>query len=134
MVPLVNRIKGFEERHKSVAPKYLAAALDRSLFFSPSNMSLNLKDHIFEGSSRVVQSGHHTRHDSSKKGYSNIFRNRSLVPSEADDLTSPKGSMARQENYLQKISSEKRNIVSMKKFANSGMGPSHKPYFVRKIS
>ena len=44
LAPLLSRIKGFEERHKSVAPKYKAAAKDKSLYFSPSNMTLGLKD------------------------------------------------------------------------------------------
>ena len=51
LAPLLNRIKGFEQRHKSVAPKYKAAAQDRSLYFSPSNMTLGLKDQIYDGSS-----------------------------------------------------------------------------------
>jgi hypothetical protein len=70
---------------------------------------------------------------SGKKGYPNIFSSRTLVPSDHEGLTSPKGSMMRQENYLEKMKSEKRNMLSMKKFANSGHGPDHKhPFFVRK--
>jgi len=50
-----------------------------------------------------------------------------------NNLTSPKGNMMRQEQYLKKITSEKRNIVAMKRFSNSGFGHSGYPYFVRKV-
>jgi len=98
-------------------------------------MTLGLKDQIYDGKSpRSIQSGHHSRMVASgKKGYPNIFSSRTLVPSDHEGLTSPKGSMMRQENYLEKMKSEKRNMLSMKKFANSGHGLDHKhPFFVRK--
>ena len=93
-------------------------------------MTLGLKDRIFQDS-RPLGSGSEMRQEPKKSGYPNIFSHRSI---DHGGLTSPKGSMIRQENYLAKITSEKRNMLSMKKFANSGMGPSRKhPYFVRKI-
>ena len=78
------------------------------------------------------------------KGYKNIFSTRSLAPGKPggpplemdpfSGLTSPKGNMMRQEAYLKKITSEKRNIVAMKRFSNSGFGQSGYPYFVRKVA
>uniref|UniRef100_A0A7S3MYR5 Uncharacterized protein n=1 Tax=Strombidium inclinatum TaxID=197538 RepID=A0A7S3MYR5_9SPIT len=86
-----------------------------------------------------------------KIGYPNIFSNRSLFPVSPSKVTAPvvapdpsieggkslltpKGSMFRQEMYLKKISSEKRNMLSLKRFNNSGFGRDHgHPNFIRKI-
>lgn len=89
-----------------------------------------------------MQTLNNSNFSSKKKGYRNIFSNRSLAPgatggppldSSLDGLTSPKGNLMRQEIYLQKITSEKRNIVAMKRFSNSGFGQGGYPYFVRKV-
>lgn len=50
--PLIMQVKEslIKERHNSVAPRHKVKAENQSLYFSPSNMKLGLRDAIYGGS------------------------------------------------------------------------------------
>ena len=160
--PVLQQVKGaLERRHQSVAPKHVLAAEGRSLYYSPSHAKLGVVDRIFadkgnlEAQSRANSAIRPAAHPGTTrfggKGYPNIFSTRTLNPNQLDDSPRQNQSMAgpspldsvsagpqeafvRQEIFLQKITSEKRNMAAKKRFANSGFGQGHgHKYFVRKI-
>lgn len=151
-------------RHQSVAPKHVLAAEGRSLYYSPSHIKLGVVDRIFHengslaaqsrGNSKLAQRDQPSTTRFGGKGYPNIFSARTLNPNELVEsrkqhagtslaggsgldsvsLAGPQETYMRQEIFLQKITSEKRNMLAHKRFANSGFGQQHgHKYFVRKI-
>ena len=160
--PLLQKMRGAQDRrHQSVAPKHVLAAEGRSLYYSPSHAKLGVVDRIFadkgsleeqnRANSALRPGGHPATSRFGGKGYPNIFSTRTLHGKQLDDSPTANRSMAgpspldavsagpqeafvRQEIFLQKITSEKRNMAAQKRFANSGFGKEHgHKYFVRKI-
>ena len=141
--PLIHRMKAgqlggsLHRRHASVAPRFMAKADEKALYFSPSRMQLGLRDAVFHGGARngdqLTSSQKNadfaalkTRNPSGLTlGGVGSLRAARRPQGGLSGLASPAGAGLRQENYLLKMQSEKRNKHNFKKFSNSGFGLRH---------
>tara|TARA_B110000285_G_scaffold143425_1_gene160250 strand:- start:128 stop:550 length:423 start_codon:yes stop_codon:yes gene_type:complete len=109
---------------------------EKALYFSPSRMQLGLRDAIFQGGASGDQltssqknadfAALKTRNPSGLTlGGVGSLRAARRPQGGLSGLASPAGAGLRQENYLLKMQSEKRNKHNFKKFSNSGFGLRH---------
>lgn len=142
--PLIQRVKNsVHRRHQSVAPKYRAAAENNSMHYQLSAFKPVQNDQIYVDRNGSLKKDYslqgHPQSTRAGKGYPNIFSSRrllanSIAPDDKETqayfenaFTSPSnGSLLRNENYLAKIQSEKRNMIKHHKFSNSGAAGSKK--------
>lgn len=137
--PLIRGVKAgqvggsLHRRHASVAPRFMDKADEKALYFSPSRMQLGLRDAVFQGGDQLTSSQKNadfaalkTRNPSGLTlGGVGSLRAARRPQGGLSGLTSPAGAGLRQENYLLKMQSEKRNKHNFKKFSNSGFGLRH---------
>ena len=141
--PLIHRMKAgqlggsLHRRHASVAPRFMEKADEKALYFSPSRMQLGLRDAVFHGGAsngdQLTSSQKNadfaalkTRNPSGLTlGGVGSLRAARRPPGGLSGLASPAGAGLRQENYLLKMQSEKRNKHNFKQFSNSGFGLRH---------
>lgn len=140
--------KAFHKRHSSVAAKFDKLAEEKRMYVSPSNLNLNMQEKIYiqkESNRNSVESLHEKPSAATARGTRNLDVPPNPLSRAAGMMVSPHGPSGtiggsnfgftsdgmksgfqkRQESYLSKIQSEKRNLITYKRFSNSGFGFKH---------
>ena len=119
-------------RHQSVAPRCMEKAEAQQMYISPSKLNIGIKDSIYQGSAKNSRNDLHLQQQASAlfgAGGPSSFSGRHNSHMQFSGMVSPAGSQARQQNYLDKLQSEKRNKIRGKKMSVGGIVNRQHPLF-----